>query len=230
MEFSSIIEEFVSEVAGKDAIKILNILKEQNNVSEFDIAEKLKMSINQIRNLLYKLNSHNLVYSNRKKDRDKGWYIYYWTFNFRHAKDLLINIKQKEMDHLKDELKKESEHRFFVCPVEGIRVEFEEALENEYKCSECGSVLKQEESTKRINEIEIRMSKLNSEIQELNKPSTITPHEAEEEKPKIAKKTAKKKLKKIKKKKAIKKFRKPNHKTKKVFRKKFNRFKKKKKR
>lgn len=228
MEFSSIIEEFVSEAAGKDAVKILNILKEQNNVSEFDMAEKLKMSINQVRNLLYKLNSHNLVYSNRKKDRDKGWYIYYWTFNFRHAKDLLINIKQKEIDHLKDELKKESEHRFFVCPVEGIRVEFEEALENDYKCSECGSVLKQEDSTKRINEIEMRMNKLNSEVQELNKPLIITPKEAEEEKPKRAKKAFKKKLKKIKKKKFVKRFRKPRHKIKKFAKKKFIKFKKKK--
>jgi len=230
MEFSSIVEEFVSEVAGKDAIKILNILKKQNNVSEFDVAEKLKMSINQIRNLLYKLNSHNLVYSNRKKDREKGWYIYYWTFNFRHAKDLLINIKQNEINHLKDELKKESEHRFFVCPVEGIRVEYEEALENDYKCNECGSVLKQEDSAKRINEIEMRMSKLNSEIQELNKPLTITPEEIEEEKPKRAKKVIKKKLKKIKKKRFIKKIKKPKRKIKRFFRKKFNKVKKRKKR
>src|SRR3989344_2462220 len=90
MEFLSIVEEFVSEVAGKESIKILNILKEQNNVSEFDMAEKLKMSINQVRNLLYKLNAHNLVFSTRKKDKDKGLYMYYWTFNFKHARDILI--------------------------------------------------------------------------------------------------------------------------------------------
>ncbi|MEK6932498.1 MAG: hypothetical protein AABW56_01745 [Nanoarchaeota archaeon] len=181
MEFLNIVEEFVQEIAGKDAIKLLNLLKEKENISEFDIAEDLKMSINQIRNLLYKLNSYNLVYSNRKKDREKGWYIYYWTFNFKHARDLLISRKQAEILRLKDELEKERQHRYFVCANDNIRYELEEALELEYKCSECGSILKQEDSTKRINEIESRINKLQYDLSELNKPIMITPKAAEEE-------------------------------------------------
>src|SRR3990167_10534672 len=121
MEFLNIVEEFVQEIAGKDAIKLLNLLKEKENISEFDIAEVLKMSINQIRNLLYKLNSYNLVYSNRKKDREKGWYIYYWTFNFKHARDLLIMRKKQELGHLQEELSKENEQRFYICKNDGSR-------------------------------------------------------------------------------------------------------------
>lgn len=213
MEFLTIIEEFVNDVGWKDAVRLLNLLKEQNNVSEFKLAEDLKMSINQIRNLLYKLNSYNLVYSNRKKDREKGWYIYYWTFNFTHARDLLISRKEQEVRELKEELKKESEHRFFVCPNDGIRMELEEALESNYKCHECGSILKQEDSTKRINELGTRINKLNHDLEELRKPVTIIPKEiVEEEKVKRKTKKAKrlkKRFKKVKKlKKKVKKTRK----------------------
>ena len=97
MNFLQILENFVNEVAGKDAVKLVSLMKEQENISEFTLAEDLKLSINQVRNLLYKLNEHNLVYSSRKKDREKGWYIYYWTFNFKHARDILIARKKSRI-------------------------------------------------------------------------------------------------------------------------------------
>lgn len=212
MEFLNIVEEFVSEIGGKDAVKILNLLKEQNNISEFTLAEDIKMSINQVRNLLYKLNAHNLVYSNRKKDREKGWYIYYWTFNFNHARDLLKHRKEQEVINLKEELRKQSEHKYFVCPNDGIRVELEDALEENYKCTECGSILKQEDSTKKINEIENKLHRLNTELEELNKPIKIAPREAVEEE----EKKKRRKIKKVKKKKVKRKLAKKRKKGKKL--------------
>ncbi|MEK6836001.1 MAG: hypothetical protein AABX55_03200, partial [Nanoarchaeota archaeon] len=89
MDFLQILQDFVNEVAGKDAVKLVNLMKERENISEFELAEDLKLNVNQVRNLLYKLNSFNLTYSTRRKDKDKGLYIYYWTFNFKHARDLL---------------------------------------------------------------------------------------------------------------------------------------------
>jgi len=83
MDFLSILENFVESIAGKDAVKLLGLLKERENISEFKLAEDLKININQVRNLLYKLNAYNFVYSTRRKDKDKGLYIYYWTFNFK---------------------------------------------------------------------------------------------------------------------------------------------------
>ena len=218
MEFLKIVEEFVFEIGGKEAIKILSLLKDRDNLSEFDIADEIKLSINQVRNLLYKLGSHNLVYSNRKKDREKGWYIYYWTFNFKHARDLLVTRKQHEIRNLKEELEKERQHKFFVCPNDGIRLELEEALENSYKCSECGSILRQEDSTKKINEIELRMHKLNHDLEELSKPVMITPKPSLEEE-KVKKKIKHKKIKRFKKKKT-KKVKKIKHKIKKKLKKK----------
>jgi len=207
MDFLSILERFVEEISGKDSIKLLNLMKEKNNISEFDFSENLKISVNQIRNLLYKLNSHNLVYSTRKKDRDKGLYIYYWSFNFKHAHDLLISRKTQELSNLGEELKKENEQRFYVCQNGCIRLELEEAMENGFKCNECGSVLHQEDSTKKISEINHKMSLLNQELEELKKPFEIIKPKEETKAKKVkkklikkAKKTSQKKAKKVKKK------------------------------
>ncbi len=173
MDFSSILDKFVDEIAGKDGIKLLNLMKEYENISEFNLAEDLKISINQARNLLYKFNSFNLTYSTRKKDRDKGLYIYYWTFNFKHARDLLISRKNQELIRLHDELKKENEQRFYACKNGCTRLELEEAMEQDFKCNECGTLLQQEDSTKKIGEINHKISILNQEIEELKKPITI---------------------------------------------------------
>ncbi len=211
MDFLAILEEFVFEVGSKDAVKLLLLLKSRENVSEFDLAEELKLSINQVRNLLYKLNLHNLVYSNRKKDREKGWYIYYWTFNFRHARDLLIARKQEQLQNLKDELEKEKQHRFFVCANDGLRFDLEEALDHNYKCTECGSILKKEDSITKINEIETKIHKLNHDLEELSKPILALPHPIPEEEVKVKRKKKRVKVKKVKKLRKIKK-----HKIKKI--------------
>ena len=207
----NIIEEFVSEIAGKEGVKLLNLLKNNINISEFDLAEELKLNINQVRNLLYKLNAYNLVYSIRKKDREKGWYIYYWTFNFRHAYDLLKTKKQQEIEKLKDDLVKEAQHKFFVCPNNCIRLELEEALEQDYKCNECECILKPDDSTKKVNEMQAKIHKLNNDLQELSKPLILPKPEIEE---KVKKRV--KKLKKIKKRvKKLKRFKKLKKKIKK---------------
>lgn len=213
MDFLKILEDFVNEVAGKDAVKLLNLMKERENISEFELAEDLKLNVNQVRNLLYKLNSFNLVYSSRKKDREKGWYIYYWTFNFRHARDVLTARKKLRLNILQEELDKESKKGFYVCPNNDVRMDLEEALEHNFKCPECGALLKQEDSSKKISEIQHEITKLTHELEELSKPLMIAPAREEEiekkKKPrKVKKKKVKKKIRKIRKVKKAKKVKK----------------------
>ncbi|MEK6835819.1 MAG: hypothetical protein AABX55_02240, partial [Nanoarchaeota archaeon] len=165
----------------------------------------------------YKLNSYNLVYSSRKKDREKGWYIYYWTFNFRHARDVLIARKKDRLNYLQEELDKESKKGFYVCPNDDVRMELEEALEYNFKCPECGALLRQEDSSKKISEIQHEITKLTHELEELSKPLTIMPAiEKEIEKKKKPRKRVKKVKKKKVKRKKLKKIKKKAKKIKKV--------------
>jgi len=66
-----LIKEIVSGIIGKEGEKIVDILYKKKNVNEFLISKKLSMTINQTRNLLYKLSDRGLIHFIRKKDRKK---------------------------------------------------------------------------------------------------------------------------------------------------------------
>src|SRR3989338_2052621 len=91
------IYDIVGEVVGNDAVKVVEYLKDKQNISEFKIAEKTNSEIHHIRNVLYRLHNQHLVTYKRKKDRQKGWYISYWTFNKRRVKDLVSHLKIQKL-------------------------------------------------------------------------------------------------------------------------------------
>jgi len=149
------VEGLVKELSGEESIKVFRLLKNRRNVSEFKLAEKLDITVNAVRNLLYKMNEYNLVTSIRKKDKKKGWYIYYWTFNVKRAKDLLVDTNKRKLTDLKHKLDKQQSTSYFVCSNECIRLTLEETMENNFKCTECGSLMLEEaqiSDTDTINE------------------------------------------------------------------------------
>ena len=160
------IENIVSEVAGEDVIPLVKLLKNKKNISEFKLAEDLKIGVNIVRNMLYRLHDANLVYFIRKKDKIKGWYIYYWTFNLLRAKFLLVSLKKQRIERLKERLNREKETQFYVCPNECMRLDFDQAMNFEFKCPECGQLINMEDSTEKIKSIESEIKDIESEMKE----------------------------------------------------------------
>lgn len=158
------IEIIVSQVAGEDVLPLVKSLKHKKNVSEFKIAESIKQEINLTRNMLYRLYDHNLVSFIRKKDKKKGWYIYYWTFNPHKIKDVIRNIKKRKLDTLKERLARENSSQFYICGNKCIRLDFEQATDFEFKCPECGQLLNLEENEKKKNELLKEIENLKKEL------------------------------------------------------------------
>jgi transcription initiation factor TFIIE subunit alpha len=154
--------EIITKVVGDDVLPLVRYLKDRKNVSEFKLADKLKLEVNATRNMLYRLHTLNLVTYNRKKDREKGWYISYWTFNKRRIKELMVGNKKEEVLKLQDRLKNEmeNENSYFICPSMCLRVDFEEATELDYKCPECGQLLKHQDNTKTIQHLKEKLKEL----------------------------------------------------------------------
>ena len=159
------IEKLILNISGEEGLILYKLLKMKNNVSEFILADKLKKSINQVRNLLYKFDVYNLITSTRKKDRKKGWYVYYWTFVEQRAKDAIVLIKKQELTKLKSQVEREKSYNFFMCPKKCIRLTYETAMENQFQCLECGSILMPENNTKTIKNLEKEINDLEKEIQ-----------------------------------------------------------------
>ena len=155
-------ENTIYSISGEIGVNIVNFLGDKVNISEFVIADKLKLDMQTVRNTLYKLHTHNVATYIRKKDRQKGWYISYWTFNQKRVKDLLNTIKKHQLDKLKDRLEKEESSMgiFYICPKTCARLDFDQATEFEFKCPECGSLLNQQENARTIENLKEKINDL----------------------------------------------------------------------
>ena len=145
--------ETIKEVVGEDSIGIIKFLQGKKNISDFKIAERVDRDIHEIRNILYRLYNHNLVTYYRKKDRQKGWYISYWTFNKKRVKDIIQELSKKKLTKFRVRLTEEQSNigNFYICPSACIRVGFDKAVDLEYRCPECGNVLNHQDNTKTID-------------------------------------------------------------------------------
>jgi transcription initiation factor TFIIE subunit alpha len=90
--------------------------------------------------------------------------IYYWTFNQKRVKDLIVSIKKKRLQKLKERVDREEEGNFFGCRNKCIRLNFDQATDFNFKCPECGSVLDQEDNVQVIEDIKKEIKELEKEL------------------------------------------------------------------
>ncbi len=181
------IDDILKDVVGEEGLPIIHELLERSNISEFDLAGKTKKDIKVVRKRLYQLYNYNLVSFTRKKDKQKGWYIYYWTLLMDCIKYLYFKKKRERLASLQQQLEVERKELFFSCPSACVRLTFDQAMDFEFRCPECGILATQESSEKRVASLQQEIASLKQELKE------------EEERPKPASRK-KEPVKKIKKK------------------------------
>lgn len=216
----NLLKEVISLVAGKQAEDIINILDTQKYINEFVIAKKLNLTINQARNILYKISDHGLVSSTRKKDKRKGWYTYFWKIEILKSLEFLKENLLKKIENTEHQIKSRETKRFYVCSRCHIELSEENALINNFTCNECGSILVLKDNTKLIRDLKKTKEKLEKDLRivgeeiskEREKEEKKRAKEIKREERKIKRKkkikTKTKKIKKYKKKRKIKKQRK----------------------
>lgn len=174
-----ILKELVRKIANKSSETIVDVLFGKSNVNEFKIADKLKITINQARNILYRISSYGILDSTRKKDKRKGWYTYFWTLNIVKALEAFIKIKTKEIELLEQVLKSHQLKQFFICSQDNIEMSEETAMTHGYLCPECGLLLQPIGKEKKIKEITTKIDSAKRELNlvktelELRKPKPI---------------------------------------------------------
>ena len=176
-----VIEDFLIENVGKDVIALYQLLNGKAPISEFVLAEKLNLTVNQVRNMLYRMYTFSLVDFTRKKDNKKGWYIYYWEFDNRKGLGVAIEHKEKRLELLRSLLKNEETTQYFSCPDGDVRLNFENAIEHDYKCPECDKVLTQDNNSRKIQRLQKTISEMENEVKEIRE---IKIERKEEDKPK----------------------------------------------
>jgi transcription initiation factor TFIIE subunit alpha len=154
----------VTELVGEHALPIVDFLQDKEKISEFIVAEELGMEINETRNVLYKLLEHNIVSFLRKKDRIKGWYICYWDFNPGMVPHLKHKILSEKRTRLAERLQAEEAGQYYICRNTCSRMTFESAVEQNFKCAECGQVMQEQDNTRTKEFLRERIAELEKQV------------------------------------------------------------------
>ncbi len=167
-----ILKRIVSNVSGAGAERIVDILYNKQRVNEFLISQKLSLTINQTRNILYRLVDEGLVEFERKKDKKKGgWYTYFWTMKIRKMLQRAQEEAEKDIQKLRMDLEDRKKDRYYYSKSIDVEYSEEEALQNNFICPETGEVLElrdtskiQEDILKEIRKVEIVLEEINKEL------------------------------------------------------------------
>lgn len=158
------LKKVVANTAGEEAVKIVELLYNKKDINEFFIAKKLGLTINQTRNLLYRLSNLGIISSIRKRDKRKGWYIYFWTFNIIKSLGVLKSGLEEEINHIQSNLHSKKTKRFYRCALCGREVNEETALLTNFLCSECGEVYNLMDNSPAIEDFSKKITKLQKEL------------------------------------------------------------------
>ena len=179
-----LLKSIVESLINKQSAEIIDLLAGKKNVNEFAIAKNLNLTINQTRNILYKLSDFGLVSFIRKKDKRKGWYIYFWTLNIFQAFNLFGGDLNKRLNILEGQLKNRKESRHYMCNTCSIEVNEETALLNDFICPECDEVYQLSDDSEVIKDLENKIQKLNKEIEMVSEHQSIEGDKLDKEKAK----------------------------------------------
>ncbi len=159
------LKAMVEDLINKQAVPIVDLLSGKKHVNEFFIAKKLGLTINQTRNILYKLSDFGLVSFIRKKDSRKGWYIYFWTLNTYKSLDLLEKNLRDKIVKLESQLKDRKVKRYYYCKNCSLEVSEEEALLNDFVCPECEEVYELMDNTDIVAQIEKDIHRVKKDLE-----------------------------------------------------------------
>ena len=171
-----LLKEIIREIVGENAENLLALLEDKENVNEFFIAKKMNLTINQVRNMFYKLSNFGLVSFSRKKDKRKGWYTYFWTLDISKSLEHLRNNLDAETEKLRAEMERRKHERFYYSPNVDIEYSEEDALQHDFIDPESGEVLQLKDNGeaiarigKDIDKIRLVLNELNFELAEIQK-------------------------------------------------------------
>ena len=150
---------------GEDATNVVNGLLKLETATDDEIAKESEVSLNVVRKVLYKLYDHSLITCTRERNDQTGWYTFRWQIQPSQLDAFIRISKRRILGKLKNRLKFERDHNFFICKeCPDMRVIFEDAIESAFRCNKCGSQFTSADNDNIINELSGIIDKLQKEL------------------------------------------------------------------
>lgn len=152
------------EIIDEEMVNILNEELEQTHgeSKEDETQEVPRIALKEVRKSLYKLNERSLARYRRVRDRETGYFVYYWSPIYERILDLIISRRKQSIKKLRQRLDYEQRNLLYVCDEGHIPVPFSDAFELGFICTTCGKELSQKDNTKTIEFLEKKIEELDS--------------------------------------------------------------------
>jgi len=161
-----VVQAYLAEVVGAEGMPVAMNPVEDEIVDE-DLAEKLDLDPKIVRRTLFILYENDLASYRRDRDEESGWYTYLWSFEYDNIPDKLNDEMRKLREGLDERIEYERRNEFYICDIDGIRFEFEEAMDLSFNCPECGSPLEPMENDELVEAMEERHEELEEELEKI---------------------------------------------------------------
>ncbi len=149
----------------ENAIKLIEILKNSEEITDDEIANKTSIRLNFVRKILYKLYDHSLISLRRTRDPKTGWFIFHWKLQPDQLEGFILSQKRQVLEKLDIRLAYEKNHDFYYCHTPGCRrIPFEDAIELVFKCPTCGKSLMHYDNGKMLNVLLEKVERLRKEL------------------------------------------------------------------
>jgi transcription initiation factor TFIIE subunit alpha len=151
----------------EEAGKLIEFIKNVDEITDDEIANKTGIRLNLVRRILYKLYDHSLVSLRRTRDPKTGWFIFHWKLQPNQLEGFILSQKRRVLEKLNVRLEYEKTHDFYYCNTpECKRIPFEEAVELVFHCSTCGKPLSHCENGKFVQILSAKVEQLRMELGE----------------------------------------------------------------
>ncbi len=158
-----VVQTYLHELVGPRGMPVA-AAPPDGEVTDEELAEELDLELNDVRRALFILYENDLADYRRLRDEDSGWLTYLWTLEYGSIPENLREEMHRLLDALEDRREYERNHEFFLCEVDSIRFEFEEAMEFGFECPQCGSELDALDNDHLIEAMDERIDDLQAEL------------------------------------------------------------------
>jgi transcription initiation factor TFIIE subunit alpha len=146
------------EIIDEDIVNTLNegielVQEDSESTKETEVSEEdliVRIALKEVRKSLYKLNERSLARYRRVRDKETGYFVYYWSPIWERIRDLIISRRKQTIKKLKQRLDYEQRNLLYVCEEGHTPVTFSDAFELGFICTVCGQELAQKENASTI--------------------------------------------------------------------------------
>jgi transcription initiation factor TFIIE subunit alpha len=174
------LDDIILQLTDEVTVQVLNILLEHREIIDEDIVntlneefsqdqpedeskvepEIMRIALKEVRKSLYKLNERSLARYRRVRDKETGYFVYYWSPIWERIRDLIVGRRKQTIKKLKQRLDYEQRNLLYVCDEGHTPVTFSDAFEFGFVCTVCGQELAQKENEDTISVLETKINEL----------------------------------------------------------------------